>query len=99
MLAAEYTNDSGENYSIYYKSNDQEGYFDMEGRPARKSFLKSPVKYSKFLQDSVWEISPNQKVNIPHYGTDYAAPYGTEIRAVADGIIGAASYKVVMESL
>lgn len=93
LLAAEYTNDSGENYSIYYKSNDQEGYFDMEGRPARKSFLKSPVKYSKISSGfSMRRFHPIKKVNIPHYGTDYAAPYGTEIRAVADGIINAASY-------
>ena len=52
LLAAEYTNDSSENYSIYYKSNDQEVTLIWKA-DLLKSFLKSPVNIPKFLQDSV----------------------------------------------
>ena len=93
LLAAQYTNDGGTNYSILYEGNGQSGYFDTEGRPAKKSFLKSPVKYSKISSGfSMRRFHPIKRVNIPHYGTDYAAPYGTEIRAVADGTVNAAAY-------
>lgn len=77
-------------YAIYYESEDPEmsGYYDLEGRPMKASFLKSPVKYSRISS----YFNPNRfhpilKRRRPHYGTDYAAPYGTPILAVGDGIV------------
>ena len=93
LLAACYINDNGANYSILYKSKDYEGYFDAEGRPARKTFLKAPVKFSRISSNyNLRRFHPIKAKTIPHLGTDYAAPYGTEIRSVSDGVITAASY-------
>ena len=36
--------------------------------------------------------NPILKYRRPHFGTDYAAPYGTPILAVGDGVISQASY-------
>ncbi len=93
LLAASYTNENGSNYAFLYKLKDNEGYFDFEGRPARKAFLKSPVKFSRISSSyNLRRFHPIKGRTIPHLGTDYAAPHGTPIRTVADGVIVAASY-------
>jgi murein DD-endopeptidase MepM/ murein hydrolase activator NlpD len=93
LLAASYTNESGSSYSFLYKAKDNEGYFDFEGRPARKAFLKSPVKFSRISSSfNLRRFHPIKGRTIPHLGTDYAAPHGTPIRSVADGVVTAASY-------
>lgn len=93
LIAACYINDNGSNYSFLYKTKDEEGYFDFEGRPAKKTFLKAPVRFSRISSSyNLRRFQPIKGKTIPHLGTDYAAPYGTEIRAVADGVVSAASY-------
>lgn len=93
LIAACYINDNGANYSILYKSKDYEGYFDAEGRPARKSFLKAPVKFTRISSNyNLRRFHPIKGKTIPHLGTDYAAPYGTEIRSVSDGVVTASAY-------
>ena len=93
LLGACYKNESGVNYSMYYKTKDSDGYFDNEGRPAKKAFLKAPVKFSRISSSfNLRRFHPIKGRTIPHLGTDYAAPHGTEIRSVAGGVISAASY-------
>lgn len=93
LLAASYTNESGSSYSFLYKTKENEGYFDFEGRPARKAFLKSPVKFSRISSSfNLRRFHPIKRRTIAHLGTDYAAPHGTPIRTVADGVVTAASY-------
>jgi murein DD-endopeptidase MepM/ murein hydrolase activator NlpD len=93
LIAACYINENGANYSILYKSKEFEGYFDAEGRPARKSFLKAPVKFTRISSNyNLRRFHPIKGKTIPHLGTDYAAPYGTEIRSVSDGVVTASSY-------
>ncbi|HMO38979.1 MAG TPA: peptidoglycan DD-metalloendopeptidase family protein [Saprospiraceae bacterium] len=95
VYAAYYKNARKEFYAIYYESEDGKikGYYDQEGRPMKSAFLKAPVKYSRI--SSYYNLNrfhPILKHVRPHYGTDYAAPYGTEIMAVGDGVVTAASY-------
>jgi murein DD-endopeptidase MepM/ murein hydrolase activator NlpD len=93
LIAACYINDNGASYSMLYKTKDYEGYFDAEGRPAKKTFLKAPVKFTKISSNyNLRRFHPIKGKTIPHLGTDYAAPYGTEIRSVADGVVTNASY-------
>ena len=52
----------------------------------KKAFLKAPVAYSRISSRfSSNRFHPVLKRNKGHFGTDYAAPCGTPIRAVADG--------------
>ena len=93
--AAYYKNIENEYYSIYYPDpeGEREGYYDLDGRPMESSFLKAPVKYSRI--SSYYNLNrfhPILKRRRPHFGTDYAAPYGTPIYAVGNGVVTRASY-------
>lgn len=91
--AAYYKTSGNEYYAIWYQHGDVSGYYDLQGRPMKKSFLKAPVKYSRI--SSYYNLNrfhPVLKHNRPHLGTDYAAPYGTPIYAVGDGYVVEAAY-------
>ncbi|MCB0705221.1 MAG: peptidoglycan DD-metalloendopeptidase family protein [Saprospiraceae bacterium] len=92
--AAFYKNFDNEYYAIWYDGSEEfEGYYDQDGRPMNKGFLKAPVKYSRISSGyNLNRYHPILKRTRPHLGTDYAAPYGTPILAVGDGVVTAASY-------
>lgn len=65
-----------------------EQYYDDQGKSLKKAFLQAPLKFSRISSGfSGKRLHPVQKVMKAHLGTDYAAPYGTPILAVGDGIV------------
>ena len=94
LVGARYTSGNTVYNSILYKGTQYEGYFDLEGRPMKKAFLKAPVEYARISSRfNLRRFHPILKRTKAHFGTDYAAPCGTPIRAVADGRITASCYK------
>lgn len=95
ILAALYEREGKENYAFHYdKPNEGCKYFDEEGRPARKAFLKSPVKFSRISSRyNLNRLHPILGFAKAHFGTDYAAPHGTPILAVANGTVTEATHK------
>ena len=58
----------------------------------KRSFLRSPVDFGRVSSEHGFRMDPfTQKIK-KHGGTDYAAPLGTPIRALADGLVLEASY-------
>jgi len=92
IIAAEFHNKGQVFTGVRYinKKGDTE-YFSKEGRNLRKTYLKSPVKYSRISSRfSTARKHPVLGYTRAHRGVDYAAKSGTPIRAVGDGRV---SYK------
>lgn len=84
---------SREIYGFNFQKDTVDGFFDEEGENLRKVFLKAPLKFYRITSG----YNPNRLHPIlgrrrPHLGTDYAAPAGTPILAVGDGVVTEASY-------
>ncbi len=80
-------------YAIPYDQGEGMEFFDEEGESLRKALLKYPIKFtrisSRFTRN---RFHPVQKRWKAHKGTDFAAPKGTEIRSVGEGIVTHAGY-------
>lgn len=66
----------------------EEDYYDEEGDSLQRMFLRAPLRFSRissrFTQN---RYHPILRINRPHHGTDYAAPRGTSVSSVADGVV------------
>jgi len=61
-------------------------YFTPEGASLRRSFLRSPLKYTRITSGFTHKrFHPILKGWGAHTGIDYGAPSGTPVRATADG--------------
>lgn len=76
-----------------YRYGDPPGYYDGEGRPLRKLFLRSPLRYSRVTSRfSQRRFHPVLKSYRPHYGVDYGAPTGTPVRVTGSGTVAFAGW-------
>ena len=77
----------------FAKDSSATAFFDADGNNLRKAFLKAPLKFSRVSSGfSMSRYHPVQHRFKAHLGTDYAAPYGTPILAVGDGVVEKAGY-------
>ena len=95
ILAAELVNRRQVTQAVYYPPNQKNGaYYRPDGRTVRRMFLRSPLRYSRISSRfSHRRFHPILKRYRPHFGIDYAAPFGTPVRSVADGVVAAARSK------
>lgn len=80
-------------YGFQFEQANGTDYFDETGQSLRREFLKAPLSFTRISSRYTGRrYHPVQKRYKAHRGTDYAAPVGTPIRAVADGKIIDARY-------
>jgi murein DD-endopeptidase MepM/ murein hydrolase activator NlpD len=89
ILAAELINAGEKLTAIYFeKQQGVGGYFNLDGRSLARAFLRFPLEFTTITSHfTEARFHPVLKVNVPHTGVDFAAPRGTPIRAVGDGVI------------
>lgn len=80
-------------YAIGFDQGHGIGYFDQQGKSFKKAFLKEPLEYTRISSRyTQHRFHPVQKRYKAHLGTDFAAPRGTPIRSVGEGVILEAAY-------
>ena len=88
IKAAYFYHNNKDYYAFKYDQGKGIDYFDEKGNNLRKTFLRSPLNFSRISSRySKKRFHPVLKRYKSHLGTDYAAPRGTPIRSVADGIV------------
>lgn len=93
ILGANFNNYGVDNYAFLYDQGEGDDYFNEEAESLRRAFLKSPLKYGRLTSAyTKRRFHPVQKRYKAHLGTDYAAPTGTPIMSVGDGVVTQAQY-------
>ena len=93
LVAALFVHNNTPYYAFRFYQNNSWNYYNEEGDPLKKAFLRAPLEYQRISSHySRDRYHPVLKRRVPHLGTDYAAPEGTPIRAVGEGEVLMAGY-------
>jgi murein DD-endopeptidase MepM/ murein hydrolase activator NlpD len=83
VLAAEFASQGRKLRAVRFG----DGYYAPDGKNMRKALLRSPLELSRVSSGFGMRLHPLHKAWRAHQGVDYAAPQGTRVRAVGDGIV------------
>ena len=93
IRAANFFSNNENHFAFYFDKEKGENYFDEKGNSLKRLFLKAPLKFSRISSRfTMNRYHPILHRNKAHLGTDYAAPTGTPIMTVGNGVITEASY-------
>ena len=80
--------------AIAYEQDGILGFYNEKGENLRKAFLKAPLNYRRISSTfSNSRLHPVYKVYRPHHGVDYAAPAGTPVSSIGDGVVIKKAYQ------
>ena len=83
VLAAEFANKGRLLRAVRFA----DGYYAPDGKNMRKALLRSPLELSRVSSGFGLRKHPFLQSWRAHQGVDYAAPAGTRVRAVGDGVV------------
>jgi murein DD-endopeptidase MepM/ murein hydrolase activator NlpD len=94
VLAAEFVN-RGQTFSaMWFKDGDAKGaYFGLDGQSKQRSFLASPLEFSRVTSGFAMRMHPILNAWKQHNGVDYGAPNGTPVRTVGEGVVEFAGWQ------
>ncbi|MCZ2497368.1 peptidoglycan DD-metalloendopeptidase family protein [Xylophilus sp. Kf1] len=88
VLSSEFVNDGRAYAALWYEPKGQKGtYFSMDGKSANRAYLSAPLEFSRVSSGFSNRFHPILQQWRMHLGTDFAAPSGTAVRSVGDGVV------------
>jgi murein DD-endopeptidase MepM/ murein hydrolase activator NlpD len=88
VLAAEFVNNGKAYRAVWFADeNGKGGYYAADGKNMRKTFLRSPLEFSRITSGFKMRLHPILHEWRAHKGIDYGAPSGTRVKATADGTV------------
>ena len=88
VLSAEFVNDGREHQAVWFEdAGHKGGYYDFNGQSARRYYLSSPLEFSRVSSGYGMRFHPILGQRKAHMGVDYAAPTGTPVRTIGDGVV------------
>jgi murein DD-endopeptidase MepM/ murein hydrolase activator NlpD len=94
VMSAEFVNNGKAHHAIWYTDASGRGaYFGFDGLSKRRTFLASPLEFSRVTSRFAMRLHPILQTMRAHRGVDYAAPTGTPVRSVADGVVEFAGWQ------
>ena len=94
VLSAEFVNNGKSHDAVWFEEPGLKGaYYGFDGQSSRKSYLASPLEFSRVSSGYGIRFHPISGKQKAHLGVDYAAPTGTPVRTIADGVVTFAGWQ------
>lgn len=94
VLSAEFINNGREHEAVWFDGEGKKGaYYGFDGQSSRKSYLTSPLEFSRVSSGYGMRFHPISGQRKAHLGVDYAAPTGTPVRTIGDGVVTFAGWQ------
>ena len=88
VLSAEFVNAGKIHQAMWFQEPSAKGqYYTLDGNSLRKAFLTSPLEFTRVSSGYGMRVHPISNDKRAHKGIDYAAPTGTPVRTVGDGVV------------
>ncbi len=94
ILAIELVSGSLRHEAVWFEHDDGGGaFYNFAGQSLARSFLREPIEFTRITSGfSSARLHPLFRDVRAHTGTDFAAPVGTRVRSVGDGVVRFAGY-------
>ena len=89
VLSADFVNNGKTHQAVWFQEPGatKGAYYTPDGESMRRAYLASPLEFSRVTSGFKMRLHPILKTWRAHLGTDFAAPTGTAVRTVGDGVV------------